>query len=295
MSTDTNTVDDGSRVVGRAFEFAGQVLIPAGVLSAVLYYFGYVREQALFSYFGVDLGSLEFTTTDYVVLSAGPVFAPLARIWLIAILALVAHHVLVVLLRDAKPRGWRVVWSGLAVVAMLLLVVGAIGLQFPFDVVSPLVASVALGAGALLLEYSMWMAGTDPGLKRTLLELVEKVKWPRRALLVGLALVAAFWLTANVAHRNGIETARAIELSLATRAEAVVYSTQRLQLSGPGVDVAALDDAESGFAFQYVGLRILVHTGGRWFLLPAGWQHDNEATVFLLPDDSDDIRVDLRP
>jgi hypothetical protein len=295
MSTDATQGDGGSRVVGRVVEFVGQVLIPAGVLTAVLYYFGYVREQALFSYFGVDLGSVELTTTDYVVRSAGAVFAPLARVWLVGVVALVAHHLVVAVLRSADPRWWRLVWSALALIAVALLSVGAVGLQFPFTLVSPLVASVALGSGAVLLEYATWMAGGDDRLRAEWRATATAMMWPRRALLLGVALVAAFWLTANVAHRNGIETAHAIELSLATRAEAVVYSTQRLQISGPGVDVAVLDDADSAFAYQYAGLRVLVHSGGRWFLIPAGWRHDNEATVVLLPDDTDDVRVDLRP
>ena len=33
--------------------------------------------------------------------------------------------------------------------------------------------------------------------------------------------------------------------------------------------------------------------GGRWFLLPAGWTPDNGATVIVLPDSANDIRVDL--
>jgi hypothetical protein len=139
------------------------------------------------------------------------------------------------------------------------------------------------------------MAGRDDGVRRQWSAIIEETKWPRRAILVGLALIAAFWSTANVAHRNGIDAARAIELSVATRAEAVVFSGQRLQISGPGVDVLPLDDTDSPFAFQYVGLRILIHTESRWFLLPAGWRHDNEASVVLLPDDLDDVRVDLRP
>jgi hypothetical protein len=42
-------------------------------------------------------------------------------------------------------------------------------------------------------------------------------------------------------------------------------------------------------------LRPLIHSGGHWFLLPAGWTHSNGATVIILPDTEPGIRVELGP
>jgi hypothetical protein len=108
-------------------------------------------------------------------------------------------------------------------------------------------------------------------------------------------LVAVFWATANVARQRGVDAARAIELSLPIQPQAVVYSRDRLQIAGPGVGLSELDAPDAAFAFRYNGLRTLVHAGGRWFLLPVGWTRQNGATVFLLPDSSEAIRVDLAP
>ena len=62
-------------------DFVTRVVVPASLLTAILYYFGYVRELALFGYFGVDLGSLQFSTTDYLVRSAETIFLTIGTSW----------------------------------------------------------------------------------------------------------------------------------------------------------------------------------------------------------------------
>jgi hypothetical protein len=113
---------------------------------------------------------------------------------------------------------------------------------------------------------------------------------------VGVALIGAFWWTANVANENGLASARAIERSLPGRSEAVVLSDESLGiLRATGVRVEPLSLGRSGYAFRYTGLRVLINTGDRWFLIPSGWTHENGDTVILLPDDADGLRVDVRP
>ncbi|WP_132192607.1 MULTISPECIES: hypothetical protein [Kribbella] len=272
------------------------MLAPAGVLTAVLYYFGYVREQALFAYFGIDLGSLDFSTTDYLVRSAGTLFLPLATLLVGAVVAVASHYVLLHLLGRATLRWRRIAWIALAAIATTMLLLGAIGLHRRHDpFLSPLAAPVALGTGALLLEYAVETARATERLPAPLRTALDGTGTLRRVLAAALLLVAVFWATANVAQQRGIAAARAIELTLSTHPQAVVYSRVRLQITGPGVNLEPLGAAGAAFAFRYNGLRMLVHTGGRWFLLPVGWTHDNGATVILLPDTSGDIRVDLAP
>lgn len=117
----------------------------------------------------------------------------------------------------------------------------------------------------------------------------------RRGLLVALALGAVFWVTTTVAEQRGVAAANAIEVSLPIRPQAIVYSRARLQITGPGVTLSRLDASDAAFAYRYSGLRTLVHAGGRWYLLPAGWTRDNGATAIVLPDSETGIRVDLSP
>ncbi|MFI0485264.1 hypothetical protein [Actinomadura sp. 9N215] len=288
----------GDRAIGRIVEIAGRVLASTGVLTAILYYFGYVRERSLFAYFGVDLGTVGFTTTDYLVLSAGPVFSPLASVMVFGVGALVAHHLLVHLMGGASHRRRLLVCLLLTALAVTLLTIGAVSLHRHADdaVSGPYLSPAALGAGTLLLEY-VAEAATRYGVARGgWSEMLASTRAVRRLLLIALALIAAFWATANTAQQHGLDAARAVELSLPTSPQAVVYSRERLHITGPGVGVAQLGDKkDAAYGYRYNGLRTLAHQGGRWFLLPAGWTRHNGATVILLPDSTKDVRVDLAP
>ena len=104
----------------------------------------------------------------------------------------------------------------------------------------------------------------------------------RRILIGALLLVSAFWATAVVAEERGNAVAQAVEASLPVQPEAVVYSSQLLQITVP-VTETRLSGTDPAFVFRYNGLRPLIHSGGHWFLLPAAWPPQC-ATVTILPD-----------
>lgn len=282
----------GEQLLSRLTGVVGQVLIPAGAVTGVLYYFGYVRERAFFSYYGVPLGSLDLTTTDYVLRSTQAVFTPLASLLLAGLLALVAHQLLAAYLGRVQPLWWRRGWLLAAAVAGVLLLLGALSLN-RLPPLAPVAGALSLGAGALLLEYAVWMAGLDPGLARGVRGSLVRSRWPRRSVLAGITLVALFWWTANVANANGVATALAIERSLPVRGEAVVLSDRPLAIEGRGVEATMVPGR--GFRHRYTGLRVLAHTGRRWVLLPVGWRRDGSEVAILLRDDEAGIRVDVRP
>jgi hypothetical protein len=57
-------------------EWVGAVAGPFTAATAVLYYFGWTRTNAVFRYFGVDPAILKFDLSDYLARAAGPAFAP---------------------------------------------------------------------------------------------------------------------------------------------------------------------------------------------------------------------------
>lgn len=279
----------------RWVELLGPLLLTSGAVTSLLYYFGYVRERELFAYFGVPVSSLDLTTTDYVVRSAQAVFVPVTSVALVAVVAVALHHVLLVRAPQDVPRGWRRGWAACAGLAAALVAVGAAGALGRPVLVGATVSALALGGGALLLGYAAWMAGLDPGLPAPVHQALGRTRAARRALVLVVALIAAFWWTTNVAHRQGQDAARAIAASLEVRGEAVVLSRERLGITGHGVTVEDLSTPDAGFAFRYTGLRVLLHAGDRWVLLPRGWTRDNGDVVVLLPDDAETLRVDVRP
>jgi hypothetical protein len=296
MSTERASGQAGDSGLEPVIGFVSRVLVPGGLLTAVLYYFGYVREQALFSHFGIDLGIVGFSTTDYLVRSTSTVFFPLATVLVLGVVAVAGHYLLVHLLPRMDDRWRQAAWIILGATALVLLAAGVAGLQRRADpAIGPLVAPTALAGGALLLEYTAEMVRIHEAVPERLSTVLASTRTARRGLLVALALVAVFWITTTVAEQRGVAAANTIEVSLPIRPQAIVYSRARLQITGPGVTLSRLDASDAAFAYRYSGLRTLVHAGGRWYLLPAGWTRDNGATAIVLPDSETGIRVDLSP
>ena len=159
----------------------------------------------------------------------------------------------------------------------------------------PVLSPIALGTGAFLLEYAVYIAATYMPLSTQLQDILSTTKNLRRILIGALLLVSAFWTTATIAQQRGNAVAQAFEATLPVQPEAVVYSLQRLEINGPGVTLDRLPGTDAAFVYRYSGLRLLIHSGGHWFLLPAGWTHTNTATVTILSDTESGIRVDLAP
>ena len=281
--------------LGAAVDFVTRVVAPASLLTAILYYFGYTREHALFGYFGVDLESLRFSTADYLVRSVGTIFVPIGTVLLCGVFALAGHHLLTPALTRANKKWRSGACIGIATVAVVLVAIGVIGLEQLVVNLFPLISPIALGAGAFLLEYAVYIAATYMPLSKQLQDVLSATKNVRRILICALLLVSAFWATATIAQQRGNAVAQAIEASLPVQPEAVVYSLQRLQITGPGVTVARLPGLGAAFVYRYSGLRPIIHSGGHWFLLPAGWTHTDGATVIILSDTAPGIRVDLAP
>jgi hypothetical protein len=212
------------------------------------------------------------------------------------VLAVAAHHLLSLTLSRADGKLPRVACIGLGAIAIVLLAIGVLGLQQHTGAnLPPLTSAIALGTGALLLEYSVHTTAIYIPLSKQLQDALRRTTNLRRILIGSLLLVSAFWATATVAQQRGNAVAQSFEASLPVQPQAVVYSRQRLEITGPGVTVTRLAGADAAFIYRYDGLRPLLHSGGHWFLLPAGWTHSNGATVIILPDTAASIRVDLAP
>ena len=97
-------------------QVAGSIAAPVTVVTGLLYYFGWVRAQSLYGYFGVHVSLLGFTTADYLLRSIQSMFVPLAAGALVAVLALRAHPRIKGTLRR---RGGRAITATSWLVAVL--------------------------------------------------------------------------------------------------------------------------------------------------------------------------------
>src|SRR3954466_8476071 len=82
-------------------ELIGAIAAPVTVLTALLYYFGWVRTNAIFRYFGADPTLLAFGLPDYLTRSAGTAFKPIVILLLVTALVLIASRAI-----DIVERRW---------------------------------------------------------------------------------------------------------------------------------------------------------------------------------------------
>jgi hypothetical protein len=72
-----------------------------------------------------------------------------------------------------------------------------------------------------------------------------------------------------------------------------VYSERSLGVADTVARADRLTGPDERYPHRYSGLRLLVLSGGKYFLVPDGWTHAS-GTVLVLPD-IPDIRVEFSP
>jgi hypothetical protein len=123
--------------------------------------------------------------------------------------------------------------------------------------------------------------------------------WPNRGerhglfpyvLAIVVAAVCGLWAASVYAQSTGTRNAQGVVRDLRWRTAVVLYSTERLALSGPGVTGQQLP-AGALYHYEYQGLRLLTMRSGTYYLLPEGWYPRQDPTYVVT--DSDQIRVVL--
>jgi hypothetical protein len=159
-----DTRSDGQ--VERWISFATTIIAPATVLSALLFYFGYVSSRAQYDYFGVDVDTIGLGTRDYVMRSPQPLLFPLLVLTLIGIGALLVHAEIRRRIAAAPPdaRGPRQLaqyrrFARRAVVSGLVLLGAGIALLVSYPYVREwsffnLVTPLLLAIGSAVVAYA---------------------------------------------------------------------------------------------------------------------------------------------
>ncbi|WP_402463476.1 hypothetical protein [Isoptericola aurantiacus] len=307
--TDAASAPGGT--LGRVWSVVGSVVAPATLVTAILFYFGYVSSRSQFLYFGVDVDVLGYSTQEFVMRSPQPLLVPM-------LLVLVVGAALVLLdaaLRrrlagsaGATTRRWvrgLVAVGATALAGGVVLVLATPMLGDWAELVTPAV----LGAGAALLAYGLsWVrrhprtAPQDAGGPEDSGDTTEEQGADRSSLrpdpgraavvLLVLTVVAAmFWATATVAAWSGTARAKVLARDLTDLPAVVVDTRERLAPGDDTVVETALPDGEPGeLRYRYRGLRLLAEGDGALFLVPERWTE--HGSTFLVP--LDDVRVKFR-
>lgn len=267
-------MDDPARTgVERWLGLATNVIAPATVVTAVLFYFGYVAARAQYDYFGLDVDVVGLSTQDYVMRSPQPLLTPVLVLVLGGI-GVAAFHRWVGRQRERSwfPRLGRVVLAtGLALLAAGLLLL--LGYSFLGDwAYYPLVTPVVLGGGAALVAYALQLRAQAG---------------PRLVLLwvgVGACVV---WATATTAQWTGRGLAMEQARDLHSLPSVVLDTRERLYIP-PDAGVREVERCaaeEPGYCYRYWGLRLLIQGDDRMFLIPDQWTPSGTTLLVRLDDD----------
>jgi hypothetical protein len=279
----------------RGVQLATAIVAPTTVLTALLFYYGWVRTNALFQYFGVDATVLGFTTQDYLLRSSEALYVPVGTLLVVGLVGLWVHGMMTSWLAAGWLPRLRATAVVLGIVGLALFARGVAGVAVPrLSLDDLLVTPVCLGLGAVLGAYGRWLWLRQ----RALQDDHGNATSPRWHGVVNLLLVAMlvvlslFWATSDYARAYGRGRAVAYARQLAVRPGVVVYSADRLFLHGPGVREEALPaEQHTSYRYRYSGLRLLTESRGRLFLLPQGWIRTDGAAIVLAG--SDKVRVEF--
>lgn len=253
----------------RWYAVATNFVAPATFLTAVLFYYGYVSSRAQYRYFGLDVDTIGLSTRDYVMRSPQPLLVPLLLVPAIGAGLLIVARVLqrrvpLTMLRSATWVATIVLGVGL----LMLFGYAWFG-EWPYY---PMVTPLVLAAGLLALVWCWRRAGGRPN-----------------AVVLALVAVAVcvFWATATLAQWTGLGAAQRTARNLDQLPAVVMDTKERLYLgttSDSGVtetDVGGLAaaDEDQTFKFRYRGLRLLIQSGDRMFLVPEHWTPSNSTLL----------------
>ncbi|HEX2031601.1 MAG TPA: hypothetical protein VHL78_09395 [Actinomycetota bacterium] len=273
------------------------VIGPATLLSALAFYFGWVSTNATFTYFGLDASVLGLTVQEIVLSSTDAVFIPLGAILLIALAAIAAHSAVI---RRADRGGDAAVLIERLSTAMIalggvLLLLGIWAALEPLPFATPfLFQQLSSGIGIALIGYGLYARRRA---RAATPQRAAETPEQRRLWAAGMALVwmlialSLFWTMSEYAKALGRGRAQQLALGLGRQPSVVVYAQRDLHLGGPGIVKRALRGEEAAYRFRYSGLTFLVRSGGKYFLVPAGWT-TSTGRVVVLPD-TEAVRVEF--
>jgi hypothetical protein len=226
---------------------------------------------------GLDVSLFGYTVQDFVLRSIPSLFIPLVWLLILGVLWLTLDRVLA--RRLATGHG---VGVGRLALALVFIGVAWAAAMWLAVVLQPertlLYVPYNMAGGVLLATWglSLWRRSRDDAQR----PVTPVSRGTERTLILCLVTLLLFWGTSDFAQALGRGLAVSYEEQSALLPTAVVYSTERLAISAPNVSEESSGTVEHP-SYRYSGLRLLVVSGGRIFLLNEGWTIRSGKVVVL--------------
>lgn len=276
--------------IKQALELVALVVAPTTLVTALLYWIGFELVEARSGYFGIAVGTLGFSTTDYLIRG---VEAGIVQV-IVLLLAVLAAGLVYAAARRLADRTWNSPWFW-RVVWIVFSISGTITVVATYAVFRPLPAPIdwymlppLLLATAPLISYSATRLLAPNDMATSLLVRVCA------AAVIGITLVSVFWGASLYADALGRGRAQELAAALYGLPRVTVFSERPLGIE-PGVAVGQrlLGEEAGRYQIRYTGLRLLVRSDKKYFLLHDRWTPAS-GKVLVIPDDSE-IRVEFSP
>ncbi|MDR6987362.1 hypothetical protein J2Y66_001844 [Paenarthrobacter nitroguajacolicus] len=271
----------------RTLEVLSVIGPPLTVATALLVYFGWARTDAQAKAMGLDVSLFGYTVQDFILRSIQSLFQPLAWLVVIGLLWVMLDRAVSRLLEAGRHRkpvhrtATIVMFLGFAYAAAMWIAIsarpGQIVLYAPFLIAGGLV----VGAWGLSVRRRAMPPPGQP------LRITSRAL--ERSLVFVLVTLLLFWGTSDYAQALGRGAALDYQERSSLLPTAVVYSKERLAVTAPNVREESAG-SEAAPLYRYTGLRLLVVSGGRIFLLNDGWSLARGRVVVLQDDGS--VRVE---
>lgn len=274
---------DWSRSIERLSAAAG-IIAPTTVITALLYYYGYVASYSRFASFGVDISTLQLSTQELLLESVEVVYVPSTVLLAVLVAALVIRAGTRSALAAPAPHPWlRVTGAAALVLGVLALGRGAYGVFVPAVAmveVPPATTPFCLGAGAALAAYGReLLIATGRG--------ADHERPPEtgvRVLVAGIVVLSLFWMANTFASAYGRSQVESGRWSPAARPAVTLDTEEQLYLNATCAELTTLpQDTDQRYRYRYRGLRLLAVGGERLFLVPERWR--DGCPVVVLPSD----------
>jgi hypothetical protein len=259
-------------------QFIAQIGSPVALITVLLLYFGWVRSDAQARALGYDVSLLAFSTQDYVLHSINILFFPIVFVLLMAFCLSLMHQRILRSLKQGRgikattnaARALKVSWAVIPIAGAILVV-----------------RAPSIGVIVLPMMLTLGILGTIYGvaLQRRLAGDRSRPSVLTQSLVVTLLTVTLFWSTERVAGALGNAFADYIAADPTQLVSVTIFSPKKLQLSMPGIVETRFTDPNSAYGFRYDGLRLLLHSGGKYFLLHDAWNGEH-GRVIVIPDDN---------
>lgn len=276
--------EDAGAGRAKALRIIGSIVANTTLLTALLFYFGFLYTQVFFAYFRVHYTILNQPLQEVLARGADGLLLPLA---VLASAILVGILILGYLRTRLSPETRRAtvrMCTPPAAAAGLTMVGVAVFIALdpaPFRRFAGL-PGLGFAVGVLLLAFA-WRQLTD-----RISGNAGAAVWGLVFLLVSVGL---FWAVGDYSSAVSVRRGYEVEARIPAMPSVVVYSARSLRLTG--VHETTCASADAAYRYRYDGLKLLLQSGGQYVFVPATW-HRADGTAYVVPE-SGSLRLEFGP